>query len=349
MSDRKNELILLAKSLQIDMLRVAPMTLAPKHQDTFERWVGEGCHGEMNYLAGRLASGRHAGTVTSEPRSVITIGVNYYHEPRRQPASDEGAVSRYAVMRDYHKVITGKLKTIARMIETQWGGAARYYVDTGPVLERAFAESAGIGYVGRNTCVISETHGSWIFLAVIITDIELAPDENTTTLRCGTCRRCIDACPTAAIREDYTVDARLCISYLTIEHRGPIPVELRPLMGNWLFGCDICQDVCPHNGRALPTRVEDFKKIRIGDAVLSLRELLAIADDTQFLERFAGLPLTRTKRRGLLRNACVVAGNSGDVSLVEPLRELIERETDDLLQEHAQWAIDQLTTRSCQC
>lgn len=342
--EQKDELILQAQSLGIDLLRIAPITLAPKYQDAFDRWIDDGCHGEMDYLARRRESGRDATAVIPEPRSVITIGVNYYYEPESSAdiQGTSGSVSRYAVMRDYHKVVTKRLKTIAQFMMSEWQAAARYYVDTGPILERGYAESAGIGYIGRNTCVITETHGSWVFLGAIVTDLELPPDENTTKLRCGSCRQCVDACPTKAIRDDYTVDARLCISYLTIEHRGPIPEALRPGIGNWLFGCDICQDVCPHNGRAQPTAVEDFRDIRIGDRLLSLRSLLAIETDEAFLQQFAGLPLMRAKRRGLQRNACVVAGNSGDASLIPDLQGLIDRESDEMLQEHATWAIAQL-------
>lgn len=341
--ERKSEIILRAKELGFDLVRVAPIRIDAKYADTYARWIAAGQHGDMDYLAKRLSQARRPETVVPGARSLICVGVNYHTGQNRQPPPGSGRISCYAVTRDYHKVITACLKKLSHFIESEWDAAARYYVDTGPVLERAFAEAAGIGYIGRNTCIITEKFGSWVFLAVIITDLDLPADTNETKIHCGTCRRCIDDCPTGAINEDWTIDARKCISYLTIENRGPIPVELRKKMGAWLFGCDVCQDVCPHNGRAMPAPIEDFQRLRFPDGVIPLRAVLAMKTDAEFLARFRGTPIMRAKRRGILRNACVVAGNSGDKSLLPLLEVVIERENDDMLREHARWAVEELS------
>lgn len=331
-----------ARARGFELVRIAPPKLAERYPSTFRRWIEEELHGNMDYLARRLREDRRAGTVLPGLKSVIVLGTNYFHEDYRPAESHQGQVSRYALTRDYHRIIEKQLKAISRWLEDEHGARTRYYVDTGPVLERAYAEEAGIGYIGKHTCLITRDYGSWVFLSVILTDLELPPDTNELTIRCGSCRRCIDACPTGAIREDRTIDARRCISYLTIENRGPIPEDLRAGVGKWLFGCDICQEVCPHNHRARPARVDELQQVRIAGGTLDLAEVLGIGDHEQFVAHFAGTPVMRAKRLGLLRNACVVAGNSGDASLVPCLQALLEREDDDMVREHAQWAIGQL-------
>ncbi len=339
----RNEILLKARELGFDLAAVAPALLPAHYRDTFRRWLQDGLHGNMDYLARRLRDDRNAETVVPGARSVIMLAINYFHpDEGKGQGTRGGQISRYAVTRDYHKVIEARLKAFSRFIETNWQAATRYYVDTGPVLERAYAEVSGLGYIGRNSCLITKPFGSWVFLAAIVTDLELPPDQKNLTIRCGTCRRCIDACPTRAIREDHTIDARRCISYLTIENREGIPEELRDGIGNWLFGCDICQEVCPHNARAVPARLDDFQQVRIGDRTLDLRDILAIADHERMVAVFAGTPIMRAKRRGLLRNACVVAGNSGDPELIPHLQALHDREEDPMLREHARWAIDKL-------
>jgi epoxyqueuosine reductase len=343
MNDNAKQTIQLrGRELGLDIVRVAPAVIDAKYQDTFERWVGDGLHGSMEYLARRVTNNVTLDCLLPDVKSVVTVAVNYYQADQRPPAADEGLVSRYAVTRDYHKVIGKALKKLAIFVDETFPAQSRAFVDIGPVLERAFAEAAGVGYVGRNTMLINGTYGSWVFLGVVLTTLELEPDTNDTKLRCGSCRRCVDDCPTAAIRDDHTLDARRCISYLTIENRGPIPVDLRPLVGNWLFGCDICQEVCPHNSRESATRVEDFQRVRIHDRVLALTEVLEMRSYDAFLERFAGTPLMRAKREGLLRNACVVAGNSGDRDLLDVLCRVAAEDSSDMVREHAEWAVDRL-------
>ena len=214
-------------------------------------------------------------------------------------------------------------------------------MDTGPILERAYAETGGMGYIGKNTCLITQKYGSWVFLAEILTTLELPRDTNSLKINCGTCERCINLCPTRAINPNGTIDSRKCISYLTIENRDGIPLELRDKVGDWLFGCDICQEVCPHNSRQVPANLSGNTEIRIKDRVLALSDILAIETDEQFLNMFSGTPLMRAKRRGLTRNACVVAGNSGQKKLI-PLLIKITQGDDAMLKEHASWAINKI-------
>lgn len=336
--EQKTALVQAAREQGFELVRIASPALLPVHEQTFSRWIEGGHHGEMEYLARRAVSGVTAHDLQPELQSVLVLGANYFHGLPETPAANTGRISEYARTRDYHKIIRTRLKALHQNVQ-ELGGEARYYVDTGPVFERGFAESAGIGYVGKNTMVITQEYGSWVFLAVMLLTLELPPDKNQLKLSCGRCVRCIDACPTQAIREDMTVDARRCISYLAIEHRGPIPHELRKPMGNWVFGCDICQHVCPHNHRT-QVAPEPFDAIRIPSA-LSLHDLLGISSDDAFLAQFAGTPIMRTKRQGLLRNACVAAGNSGDRSLLGLLEEVAVRE-EELVAEHARWAIEQL-------
>jgi epoxyqueuosine reductase len=338
----KQTIQLYGRELGLDIVRIAPAVIDPKYQNAFERWVAAGLHGSMDYLSRRITNDVTLDCLLPDVKSVIAVAVNYYQADERLPAANEGVVSRYAVTRDYHKVIGKVLKQLAGFVDETFETQSRSFVDIGPVLERAFAEAAGVGYIGRNTMLINGTYGSWVFLGVVLTALELEPDVNDTKLRCGTCRRCVTDCPTEAIRDDYTLDARRCISYLTIENRDAIPVELRPLLGNWLFGCDICQEVCPHNSRESATRVEGFQNIRIEDRVLSLRDVLKMRTYDAFLERFAGTPLMRAKREGLLRNACVVAGNSGDIGLVDVLRRVAAEDSSAMVREHAHWAVARL-------
>ncbi len=337
----KNEILLYARELEFDLITIASPVLDAKHQSAFTQWIKAKKHGEMDYLARRVREQKTIYSLLPEVKSIIVLGTNYYRRDVHRRGLDEGEISRYAATRDYHKIITKKLKKLSRFIADEFGGETRYYVDTGPILERAYAESSGMGYIGRNTCIINDIFGSWIFLAEVLTTLSLPSDHEPIKIHCGSCSRCLDRCPTRAISHDFTIDARKCISYLTIENKGAIPKELRKAMGGWLFGCDICQDVCPHNGRAIMSESTDFTTTLSNGRFLSLEQLLAIRTDAEFLQLFAGTPMTRAKRRGMLRNACVVAGNSGQIKLLSLLRQIIEHE-DEMLGEHAQWAITEL-------
>ena len=253
-------------------------------------------------------------------------------------ARPQGKVARYAWGQDYHKVMERKLKLLAQRLSEQLGKSvqAKVYVDTGPMLDRAVAERAGIGWFGKNTNVLTRSHGSWVFLGQIITDLELEPDEPLKKT-CGQCRICIDKCPTGAIVAPYVLDNAKCISYLTIELRGPMPKHLRPLVGDWVFGCDICQDVCPVNRKAQPTREPAFQTGEHGFAALELLPLLKITEE-EFRERFRNSPIKRAKRAGLLRNVCVALGNIADAQAVPALVEALRHEL-LLVRGHAAWAL----------
>ena len=288
-----------AKILGFDLIRVAPATIARKYHSCFERWISLKQHGTMTYLSDRIEKKTTLNTLLPGVKSVITLGINYYLEDTRDRSFGEGWVSRYACTRDYHKTIKKKLRCVSEFINESYDATAKYYVDTGPILERAYAETAGVGYIGKNTCLITEQYGSWVFLAEILTTLELPGDTNTLKINCGTCTRCITHCPTQAINDDGTIDARKCISYLTIENKDGIPVQLRDKIGFWLFGCDICQEVCPHNGRQIPADLS-YTEIRIKDRLLSLNEILKVDSDEEFHRIFAGTPLMAGKTTGIV-------------------------------------------------
>jgi len=271
------------------------------------------------------------------------------HESNFNPRSafrvpHSGVVARYARYNDYHNVLGPRLRQLTGLVNRLGGAGARslWYVDTGPLLERDLAQRAGLGFIGKHTNLISREFGNWFFLAEIITTLELEPDPPEKN-RCGTCARCIDACPTRAIMGPFQLDARLCISYLTIELRGPIPVELRPAIGNRIYGCDDCLAVCPWNRFAREGKL--MKEHGRQDLVQpDLIELLSL-DDEGFKNKFADTPILRTKRRGLLRNVCVALGNSGDAAAL-PALERAANDCEPLVAEHACWGIDRIQKRS---
>ena len=365
-ADAKEAAISRARALGFGLVRVAPVELDAGYEAALGRWLAAGEHGEMAWMARGPRGAAAVRAWVPNARSVICLAANYgppadgRARSPSAPATSDGAggadasarrpyhgldvgrISQYAVTRDYHRVLGRRLREFCGWLRATYGAQARACVDTSPLLERAYAETAGLGYIGRNSMLITREFGSYVFLAEVITDLPLAPDTARPTLRCGRCRRCVPACPTGAIHGDRTLDARRCISYLTIEHRGPIPLELRPLMGAWVFGCDVCQLVCPHNSHAHPAHLDEFLRVRFPGGTLPLAELLAIRTDAEFAARFAGTPLMRAKRRGLVRNACVAAGNSGRAELLAPLRALLAAETDQLIVEHAAWAVARL-------
>jgi epoxyqueuosine reductase len=265
--------------------------------------VEAGHAGTMGYLARRLPERLDPARVLPEARSVVCVALNYY-----QGAPDEPSwapVARYAWGRDYHDVMTPRLDALARFIEEATGERGRCYVDTGPVLERDLAARAGLGWVGKNTMLINPGLGSWFFIGVLLTTAALAHGESLPD-RCGTCRACLDACPTDAFVAPYVLDARRCIAYLTIEHRGEVDPTLAPRMGTWQFGCDVCQDVCPWNRKAPVTRERAF----FPPAPFPSAAEIAAMDDAEFARRFAGTPITRPKAAGMRRNAAIALDNA---------------------------------------
>jgi epoxyqueuosine reductase len=335
-----------ARALGFDVCRITTAA-PPESGHHFIDALAEGRHGNMEWLARNSPKRLDPQLVLPGARSVIVLGASYHIEaastPGDVPGSNRGLVARYARRADYHDTLAEPLKALASWLDACGGSGSRslWYVDTGPVLERDLAQRAGVGFVGKHTNVISRTHGNWLLLAEILTTLELAPDVPEKN-RCGTCSRCLDVCPTRCITAPFTLDARRCISYLTIELKGAIPVELRPLIGNRVFGCDECLAVCPWNrfaqeGALLKSGVrEEFSEP-------DLIEWLNL-DAAQFKARFTGTPLLRTKRRGILRNVCVALGNTGTVEAL-PALERASADSEPLVVEHALWAISEIRRR----
>jgi epoxyqueuosine reductase len=322
--------------------------------------VKDGSAGEMKYLETRNEEGelKRAALKNVAPwaRTVVVCALNY-NSPQpysidRAP-SDSGWISRYAWFRqmDYHDAVLKRLRDLESKLKAEAPAPLRTwcYVDTGPVIERVYAKYAGIGWIAKNTCVINEQLGSWLFLGVILTDVELATEPLAPAPdRCGSCTRCIDACPTQAITAPYQLDPRLCISYLTIEKKGEIPAELRPLMGRQVFGCDICQDVCPWNGGVAERKRPQVASAAEFDPVPALvnpdLDWLARMERKEFNEVFRHTPVKRAKYEGLRRNVAIAMGNSGQWRFV-PRLEALAQDDDSGVAEHARWALKQLTER----
>jgi epoxyqueuosine reductase len=321
---------------------VAPATPSPTG-DRLGEWLGAGMEGEMAWMAKAPSRRTDPSQVLPGARSQIAFATSYRTSeppPDAHLAADlRGRVARYAWNRDYHDVLTRELREITARLDAEAGSFNRTYVDTGPVLERDVAARAGLGFASKNTNLIRPGEGSFLFLGAAVTTAELPP---TTGERpgCGSCRICLDACPTKAIVAPNVVDARLCISYLTIELRGPIPRNLRRAMGTWVFGCDVCQDVCPWNASAKPTGRPEFRPATEDDMAPPLPALLAL-DDAAFRARFRGTPLARPKRRGLLRNAAVALGNHRDPRGVAPLAAALA-DPEPLVRGHAAWGLGEI-------
>ncbi len=333
----------LASELGFDSCRVARCD-SPKHANEFNKWLGDGAAGEMEWMERGADKRRDPQLVLPGARSVIVFALNYWQgeEVRRSQtaATNYPRIARYAWGDDYHEVIEKKLKPIDELLRDH-GGKQKCYVDTGPVLERDYAAEAGIGWHGKSTMLVDTKLGTWFFLAEILTTLELAPDAPQRD-RCGSCTRCITACPTGAITEPHRLDARRCISYLTIELKGSIPLELRPLIGDRIYGCDDCLDACPWNRFAQASHELAFAA-RPAVAQMELRDFLRL-DDSGFRALFRRSPIKRIKRRGFLRNVCVALGNIGTESDL-PALEHAQNDSEPLIAEHAAWAIDQIQGR----
>jgi len=283
-----------AKSLGFDLIAFCDATLDEKYLGAHEKWIQKSFHADMGYME-EVEKRADLTKILSGAASVIVLATNYYYDQKTLKPG-HGRIARYAYGRDYHKIIGKRLKKLEAFI----GGDTKSYVDTGPVLERAFAEKAGLGFIGKNSCLITPELGSWVFLSVIITDLKLEPSPSRTLPSCGTCTRCMDACPVGAIIAPGVIDANKCISYHTIENKGEIPPQIANKIAETgrIFGCDICQEVCPHNCRAVPTKISTA----IAGDQLSFEKIRSIKSDEEFLELFAGSPLMRTKKEGLQRN-----------------------------------------------
>lgn len=308
-----------AHRLGFDLAGACP-AVRPPRIDRFREWLAAGCAGEMGYLIDRAEAREHPRNVLDGVQSILMLGANYRTVEPTPTTPGHGRISRYAWGNDYHDVIHARLRRLAefhRRLTPQ--ARVRGVVDTAPLVEREFAELAGLGWIGKNTLLVSREFGSWLFLAALLTSEPLDHDEPHREGGCGPCRACLDACPTGALIGAYTLDARRCTSYLTIELRGPVPPELRDSQGDRLFGCDLCQAVCPWNRRTPVTREAAFYPAD-GTNPAALAELLRL-DDAAFRRRFRHTPLWRARRRGLLRNAAIVLGNRPDESAIPALVE----------------------------
>jgi epoxyqueuosine reductase len=357
-----------ALELGFDDCRVTSAA-APESGAQLQNWLAAGKQGEMAWLARNAEKRVEPNRVLPGAKSVICLAVSYeepwcvvrgasssqspstayltphgphttYHAPRPTPT---GLIARYARYPDYHDILAEKLKQLTACVNELGGAETRslWYVDTGPILERDLAQRAGLGFVGKHTNLISRKLGNWIFLAEILTTLELEPDPAEKN-RCGSCSRCITACPTRAITAPFQLDARLCISYLTIELKGAIPLELRPLIGNRIYGCDDCLAACPWNKFARAGSLMQ-PHARKDLATPDLIELLQL-DEAGFKQKFADTPLLRTKRRGVLRNVCVALGNVGDKTALPALAKACG-DKEPLIAEHARWAVEQIKAR----
>ncbi len=348
-----------AKETGFDLVGISA-AVAPAGFEHLQNWLGQNYEGQMQYMRRREDAYQHPDGVLPGTKSVIVTALNYHSatnsDESNAPSSGRAAATSSAKGRvasyangtaDYHDVIRRMLKQLgAALHEAVPGCRTRQVVDTAPLLERDFAKIAGLGWFGKNTMLINKQAGSWLFLGALLTDVELEPDSPHDTSHCGTCTRCLEACPTDAFAAPYVLDARKCISYLTIELRDqPIPLELRDGMQDWVFGCDVCQEVCPWNRKANNTSVPEFQPAA-DLSPLDLRWLLSLNDE-EFRLRFRKTPFDRPGRSGLLRNAAIAAGNSGDASLIPSLNQCLADE-EPLVRDAAAWALEKLGGHSLQ-
>ncbi|WP_103001612.1 tRNA epoxyqueuosine(34) reductase QueG [Sphingobium sp. SA916] len=321
---------------------IAPANAAPRSAERLRQWLDAGHHGEMLWMEERAGQRGSPQGLWPDVRSVVMLGMSY--APGRDPLAladvpDRGRISVYAQGRDYHDVVKKGLKALARWLVEQHSGALKVFVDTAPVMEKPLAEAAGLGWQGKHSNLVSRAHGSWLFLGAIYSEIALAPDAPEKD-HCGSCTACQAACPTDAFPAPYMVDARRCISYLTIEHKGPIPEEFRAGIGNRIYGCDDCLAVCPWNKFADAAAANRAFVGRAELAAPELGDLLAL-DDAGFREIFSGSPIKRIGRNRMVRNAAIAAGNSGDRGLADRLRALVA-DDDPVVAEAARWALERL-------
>jgi epoxyqueuosine reductase len=316
---------------------------APHAGEELAAWLGEGRHGEMGWMEERAGQRASPQGLWPDAQSVIALAMSY--APATDPLTladvkDRGRISAYAQGGDYHKTVKKALKALGRWLHQRFGGELKLFVDTAPVMEKPLAAAAGIGWQGKHTNLLSREHGNWLFLGIIYTSLELKPDEPSPVL-CGSCSACITACPTGAITGPHRIDARKCISYLTIEHHGAIPEEFRESIGNRIYGCDDCLAVCPWNRFADSAAANRAFLPRAELAAPKLGDLLAL-DDAAFREMFAGSPIKRIGRNRFIRNCLIAAGNSGDAALVGPVEGHLD-ESDPVVADAARWAMARLT------
>jgi len=345
LSSLRDEVRAKAHELGFDACGFTRPDAIPLAAGRLKAWLASGAQGEMEWMALRAQERASPGALWSETRSVVMLGMNYAQsfDPLEATArADRGAISIYAQGRDYHDVLKGRLKLLAGfMLARAGGGAVKVFVDTAPVMEKPLAEAAGLGWQGKHTNLVSRGFGSWLFLGAIFTDLELAPDAGAAD-HCGSCRACLDACPTQAFPAPYRLDARRCVSYLTIEHKGPIPEEFRAAIGNRVYGCDDCLAVCPWNKFAKAAReaklaaLQSLRAPRLAD--------LARLDEHAFRKLFAGTVVKRIGHARFLRNVAIAIGNSGDAALATALTPLLDA-VSPVVRGAAVWALGRLLAK----
>jgi epoxyqueuosine reductase len=334
----QEELTRLANQLGFVLVGFARLRPLTEREDFYRRWLAGSGHASMAYLAREPERRFDPRRLDARFNSVVSLG--YPYRARATPKVDwraemRGRIAAYALGRDYHDVVKRRALAVARLIsQMRPGSITRTYVDTGPVFEREWAAEARLGWFGKNTMLLNRDHGSYFFLAEIFTDAEFDVTTEPYREHCGTCRRCLDLCPTGALADGYVMRSELCISYQTIENRGAIPRDIRPKLGNWIFGCDICNEVCPWNSDQTIASDAD-------DLVPRLPELLALGDE-DFSRRFTVSAVKRARRRGVLRNVAVVLGNTHNPDAVVPLARAIEGEHEPLIRSHAAWALGEI-------
>lgn len=333
----KDRLVARARELGFESCRIAKAT-PPSHAAEFRAWLDHGAAGEMQWMERGAEKRCDPQQILSGARSIVVVALNYW-QGEKESSGKNGRIARYAWGDDYHDLMLAKLEKLSAFL-TELGGTQKCHVDTGPLLERDHAADAGIGWHGKSTMLIDTKLGAWFFLGEILTTLDL-PADPPQAARCGTCDRCITACPTGAITEPHRLDARRCISYLTIELKGSIPIELRPLIGDRIYGCDDCLEACPWNRFAAVSREASFAARPATG--MELRDYLGL-DEAKFRELFRGSPIKRIKRRGFLRNVCVALGNVGDEHDL-PALERAAADPEPLVAEHALWAIEQIRAR----
>jgi epoxyqueuosine reductase len=335
-----------ARALGFSAVGVTRADATPKTAERLRQWLACGAHGDMIWMETTADRRGSPAGLWPDVKSVISLGMSYAPATDPLALADEkeiGRISVYAQGADYHDTVKKALKALARWMVAEADCELKVFVDTAPVMEKPLAEAAGLGWQGKHTNLVSRTDGSWLFLGAIYTtlELELEPDE-PHAVRCGSCSRCLTACPTDAFSAPFQLDARRCISYLTIEHKGPIPHEFRQAIGNRIYGCDDCLAVCPWNRFADTARRHQAFVPRAELVSPALIDLLAL-DDASFRKVFAGSPIKRIGRDRMVRNAAIAAGNSGSEALVEPLRKLVD-DPDPVVAEAAEWALEKLTS-----
>lgn len=341
-----------------DHCSATPAKISERDKESYLAWCANGYAADMAYMTREPDKRLRIQTAFPGAQTVLTLGVSYFQGPLpEKPGPDYGRVARYAWGLDYHEVIQERLQRLLARLkdEVELPMRPALAIDSKPLLERALAQSAAMGFMGKNTVLIvpraeageagsaARFHvGSWIFLAEILLDVPLEQISDPVSFSgCGGCTKCLNACPTGAFEGPYRLRADKCIAYLTIENKGWIPIEMRPRIGDWIFGCDVCQDVCPFNARAFETRWPEFRAENGAGAWVSLKDILSVPDPRAFKAKWGRTPFSRAKRKGLLRNACVVAGNSGDDRLL-PFLEPLRQDPEPLLRGHALWAMSRL-------